>query len=155
MKLLVALYAFVLLAGAGVRAAFPLMPENVANGGEALRTLWTTASQGTFMNVLTHNMRSIQGPWTEFLTTEGEQIFNNYYREAFRDKHNAAILHGHSKFIRMVKFAITEPYRFQPESDAYKPKVAATLISTFADRLAAARQAELAKDLRRPPSLST
>lgn len=55
----------------------------------------------------------------------------------------------------MVKFAITEPYRFQPESDAYKPKVAATLISTFADRLAAARQAELAKDLRRPPSLST
>jgi hypothetical protein len=80
MKLLVALYAFVLLAGAGVRAAFPLMPENVANGGEALRTLWTTASQGTFMNVLTHNMRSIQGPWTEFLTTEGEQIINNYYR---------------------------------------------------------------------------
>lgn len=80
MKIFAALYTFAVLAVVGVSAAFPPMPENVANGGEALRTLWTAASQGTFMNVLTHNMRSIQGPWTEFLTTEGEHIVNNYYR---------------------------------------------------------------------------
>ncbi len=63
-------------------------------------------------------------------------------------------MHGHSKFVRMAKFDITEPYRFQPNSDAYKSKVAATLISTFADRLAAAREAQLAKDIHRPPSFS-
>jgi hypothetical protein len=80
MKFLLPLYAVAVFAVTLVKAVFPPMPESVASGGEELRALWTTASRGTFMNVLHPNMAGIQDEWTHFLLTEGEDIVNQYYR---------------------------------------------------------------------------
>jgi hypothetical protein len=80
MKFLLPLYAVAVFAVTLVKAVFPPMPESVASGGEELRALWTTASRGTFMNVLPPNMAGIQDEWTHFLLTEGEDIVNQYYR---------------------------------------------------------------------------
>ncbi len=69
----------------------------------------------------------------------------------------AAKFHGHGKFVKMANFALTKPYQYHPNTDAYKPQVAALLIETFASRPTPARKVQWAKDLRlgRPGTGST
>lgn len=57
----------------------------------------------------------------------------------------------------MANFALTKPYQYHPNTDAYKPQVAALLIETFASRPTPARKVQWAKDLRlgRPGTGST
>lgn len=80
MKIILPLCALVVFAVTWVQAGFPPMPDSVASGGEEIRGLWEAASRGTFMNVLPPSMARIQDEWTNFLSTEGEDIINRNYK---------------------------------------------------------------------------